>query len=753
MKRLLTWFCALGWAACAPQAPTADAPTPSATAANALVAPVAAAPSRLGAIAEAEHRRRPNDITDDDRASRDVATRRAAIRALARIGGDAARPGLLRALADEDDEVVSWAAYGLGFTCKGHEAETASALVAAALPRIVAAQTNSSGRFDAFEALARALGKCGAETSEPTLVGWLRAPRSRAVAAAVALGDYAVAKKKLREETLAALLSVAAGSAAEPPIPEALFAPGRLDHVPPSVLERLREVASARLAEPGPARLFAVRALGRSGPEAAEGLAKVVGSKDFTMPERTEAARALPRLEKAGQNALAEVLPTLLPAAPLSEEALLHEDTHVLVATLDGFTSAGKAARTLEQIAKLSLPEGASLAAKRRLSWIRCGAAKVLAGKSVSNPLLLACDVAQEAESRKDALDEKVSATLVKGTVGQRAMVAVLGRAPIEGARLTAFQAYARYGELRAREDALALLEEHDEVEGVAALLAEALRSKHVGIVGSAADVIAKKPQIVRDKPKKGRKKKPKEGDTVAVAPSPEVVKALVEAIGNPALMDDPEQAGSLIEAAGALGLAEVKAPLEAACRSSFPTLREHAQKALELVTGKKITCDAPAEGGDLPSELARALPTGPVTITFTSELGPLTLTLDPTVAPQATSRIVELVRSGYYEGNVVHRVVPGFVTQLGAPDGDGWGGPPMPPLRCETSPLAFEVGTVGVALAGRDTGSSQIFVMHGRYPHLDGGYAWIGTATGPWSALIDGDHVREGRVSVKEGP
>ena len=76
-----------------------------------------------------------------------------------------------------------------------------------------------------------------------------------------------------------------------------------------------------------------------------------------------------------------------------------------------------------------------------------------------------------------------------------------------------------------------------------------------------------------------------------------------------------------------------------------------------------------------------------------------------------------------------------------------------MPPLRCETSPLAFETNTVGVALAGRDTGSSQIFVMHERYPHLDGGYAWLGTATGPWSALIDGDHVREGRVSVKEGP
>jgi peptidyl-prolyl cis-trans isomerase B (cyclophilin B) len=96
----------------------------------------------------------------------------------------------------------------------------------------------------------------------------------------------------------------------------------------------------------------------------------------------------------------------------------------------------------------------------------------------------------------------------------------------------------------------------------------------------------------------------------------------------------------------------------------------------------------------------------------------------------------------------VVHRVVPGFVAQLGAPFGDGFGGPEgKPALRCETSPLPFAPMTVGVALAGRDTGSSQIFVMQGRYPHLDGGYALIGTATGPWAALAEGDVIRKAKV------
>ncbi len=96
------------------------------------VTPTAPA-GRLDAILVAEHRRAASGVTASDQQSRDVPLRRAAARALARIGGAAARPGLLRALADEDGEVVAWAAYGLGFSCKGHEKESTSALVARAL--------------------------------------------------------------------------------------------------------------------------------------------------------------------------------------------------------------------------------------------------------------------------------------------------------------------------------------------------------------------------------------------------------------------------------------------------------------------------------------------------------------------------------------------------------------------------------------------------------------------------------------------
>ncbi len=70
-------------------------------------------------------------------------------------------------------------------------------------------------------------------------------------------------------------------------------------------------------------------------------------------------------------------------------------------------------------------------------------------------------------------------------------------------------------------------------------------------------------------------------------------------------------------------------------------------------------------------------------------------------------------------------------------------------PLRCETSPAALENGSVGIALSGRDTGSSQFFVTLAREPHLDGDYALIGHAGPGWERLDEGDIVR--KVSVRE--
>jgi cyclophilin family peptidyl-prolyl cis-trans isomerase len=111
-----------------------------------------------------------------------------------------------------------------------------------------------------------------------------------------------------------------------------------------------------------------------------------------------------------------------------------------------------------------------------------------------------------------------------------------------------------------------------------------------------------------------------------------------------------------------------------------------------------------------------------------------------------AVARLVGLARSGFYTGLSFHRVVPGFVAQLGDRGGDGYGGSGAL-LRCETAPVPFAPLDVGVALAGRDTGSSQLFVTLTRSPHLDGEYAWIGRADGDWSAVAEGDVIRAVRI------
>ena len=70
----------------------------------------------------------------------------------------------------------------------------------------------------------------------------------------------------------------------------------------------------------------------------------------------------------------------------------------------------------------------------------------------------------------------------------------------------------------------------------------------------------------------------------------------------------------------------------------------------------------------------------------------------------------VELARAGFFNGVRVHRLVPNFVIQAGDPRGDGEGGPGYT-IRDEFNPLPYVRGTVGMALAGKDTGGSQFFI------------------------------------------
>jgi cyclophilin family peptidyl-prolyl cis-trans isomerase len=510
-----------------------------------------------------------------------------------------------------------------------------------------------------------------------------------------------------------------------------------------------------------------VRALGRAGPEAAPDLDRVLRSADvFSASERAEAARVLRRLGSSGQRTLQAAIGSLVPASDAVASTATGDEIGVLIAVLGALEAPGKATKELKSLAALAPPPAAPPTVLRRLSWLRCLAAGLVAGTDPRDRLLAACDltattelsaasVADAGPTDAGAADAGTKAPGQPGSIGARTIVDVLDRARIEGANLKLYKEHALGGDLRARQAAVELLPKHDELADEArAILEAALSATETGLVAIAAGVIASKPTLAneQDKPQKKKRKKRHDDDAPteerSVKPAAAIVKRLMSILGRADAETDTELTSGAMEALGALGVAEAKPRLEELCGSSWPEIRKRASKALGLLSNKAPTCVAPAGGGSVPAEATQPV-MGEVTLTLDTDAGEMRLTLDGRIAPMAVTRIVELARAGYYDGMVVHRVVPGFVTQLGAPYGDGYGGPAgKPSLRCETSPLPFDTLSVGIALAGRDTGSSQFFVMHGRHPHLDGQYAWIGRATGSWASFVDGDVVRKATVS-----
>lgn len=97
--------------------------------------------------------------------------------------------------------------------------------------------------------------------------------------------------------------------------------------------------------------------------------------------------------------------------------------------------------------------------------------------------------------------------------------------------------------------------------------------------------------------------------------------------------------------------------------------------------------------------------------------------------APITVENIRQLAAKKYFDGTIIHRVVPDFVVQMGDPRGDGNGGPGYS-IRDELNPSRYVRGAVGMALSGPDTGGSQWFITLAPQPHLDGGYTVFGNVT-----------------------
>jgi cyclophilin family peptidyl-prolyl cis-trans isomerase len=136
-----------------------------------------------------------------------------------------------------------------------------------------------------------------------------------------------------------------------------------------------------------------------------------------------------------------------------------------------------------------------------------------------------------------------------------------------------------------------------------------------------------------------------------------------------------------------------------------------------ELWTKEQAIRAAEAQADDLPR------------VKFETSKGPVVIELFENEAPQAVANFITLVKSGYYNGLIFHRVLPMFMAQGGDPEGTGSGGPGYS-IRCECYGPNYRHhfrGSLSMAHAGRDTGGSQFFLTFVPTPHLDGRHTVFG--------------------------
>ena len=122
---------------------------------------------------------------------------------------------------------------------------------------------------------------------------------------------------------------------------------------------------------------------------------------------------------------------------------------------------------------------------------------------------------------------------------------------------------------------------------------------------------------------------------------------------------------------------------------------------------------------------------------------------LYPEIAPNTVNNFISLVKSGFYDGTIFHRVIPGFMIQGGDPEGTGMGGPGYC-IKGEFTSNGFQNDlrhTRGVLSMARamdpNSAGSQFFIMVANAPHLDGDYASFGM-------VIEGQEEADRIVNVK---
>ncbi len=118
-------------------------------------------------------------------------------------------------------------------------------------------------------------------------------------------------------------------------------------------------------------------------------------------------------------------------------------------------------------------------------------------------------------------------------------------------------------------------------------------------------------------------------------------------------------------------------------------------------------------------------------------DTGDVTIELMADKAPNHVARIKELAEDGFYDGIKLHRVIDGFMAQMGCPKGTGTGGSDLPNVAAEFNDVSHQRGICSMARAqDPNSANSQFFICFDDASFLDGQYT-------AWGKVVDGmEHV-----------
>ncbi|MGH1364450.1 MAG: peptidylprolyl isomerase [Calditrichia bacterium] len=212
---------------------------------------------------------------------------------------------------------------------------------------------------------------------------------------------------------------------------------------------------------------------------------------------------------------------------------------------------------------------------------------------------------------------------------------------------------------------------------------------------------------------------------------NPDLAKAavdpLIAAYGRLETPRDLEALVPVISALDSIGDRRAVSFLEKELISPYASVRHAAEKAIKTIGGASSETKTAVRMAEAARwDFKPVSVDSSYRVKFFTTRGDFVIELNPEAAPVNVANLVSLVKSNFYNGIYFHRIIPGFVSQVGDPRGDGWGGPGYS-VPCEYNQLPYVRGTVGMAHAGKDTGGSQIFVSHTPQPHLNGRHTVVG--------------------------